>query len=78
MTFKRTGWEMVPRLTFNEVLPLDDLKEHGLGDECWCNPVVEHVDGVPPGEVDVLISHNSADKREYNEPDSKHRKPKGL
>lgn len=65
--FNRTGWEMWERGTFNEVLPQDDLKEHLLGDECWCNPKVEHVEGVPAGGVDVLITHNSADKRELFE-----------
>ncbi len=65
--FDRTGWEMWERGSFNEVLPQDDLKEHFLGDECWCNPIIENVTGVPPGNPDILITHNSADKRELSE-----------
>lgn len=49
-----------------QVWPLNDLKEHG-DMECWCNPFYE--------ETGILI-HNSADQREYYEPDSMHQKRK--
>ena len=47
-----------------EVWPLDDLKEHIIGNECWCNPWKT--------ETNLLI-HVSLDKRENLEEDSRKR-----
>jgi hypothetical protein len=47
------------------VTPIDDLREHLLLQQCWCRPkVLDDDDGTEP-----LIVHNSADGREYFEPD---------
>ena len=44
-----------------EIVPQDDVQEHLAGDECWCNPKVEHVeDGTP----DTIIDHYASDGRE--------------
>ena len=40
-------------------LPVDDLKPHIMGADCWCNPRVE--------ENGELIIHNSLDRREVFE-----------
>ncbi len=37
-----------------EVLPLDDLRDHEHGAECWCSPA----------EDDGVLIHNSMDDRE--------------
>ena len=39
------------------VIPLDDLREHDLSDDCWCHPT-EDDDAVG------LFVHNSMDGRE--------------
>lgn len=44
-----------------EVVPVNDIQEHLLGDECWCLPKVEKVFG---GVPDTMITHNSKDRRE--------------
>lgn len=59
------GWEWVRYDTLVDVHPVNDTKEHGIGDECWCNPSVVREPGYLP-----LVSHNSADKREFSEPDN--------
>lgn len=41
----------------NEVTPIDDLKPHKAGADCWCNPIVD----------DDIIIHNAMDKREKYE-----------
>ncbi len=51
---------MRTRETDTHVLPIDDLVEHEQIRQCWCRPQV--VD-------DLLVVHNSADGREYFEPD---------
>lgn len=71
MELKRTGWETWDRGSFMEVLPQDDLKEHWLGDECWCNPRLEEVEG---GMPNIMIVHSSADQRELSETDDKQKK----
>ncbi len=40
-----------------EVYPLNDLKEHKLGSDCWCEPFID----------DNILVHNGADKREFYE-----------
>jgi hypothetical protein len=44
------------------VYPLNDLRDHLIGDddECWCNPV-------PDSEYPTLLVHNSMDGREQYE-----------
>ena len=56
-----------------EITPINDTKEHLLGDECWCNPKTEHYpenikcsDGWVRGQLAIV--HNSADGREQYEP----------
>lgn len=48
-------WLAIDHITFVEVVPETDDKQHGLGDECWCNPKVEQTVGM----VKPLISHYS-------------------
>lgn len=62
MRIKRTGWQAFDRDVFVEVIPQDDLQEHILGDECWCNPRTEYNENSRP-----LIVHSSADGREFKE-----------
>lgn len=64
MNIKRTGWNWYKRSGFDEIVPQDDTKEHLLGDECWCKPQTRLDPKYQP-----QIVHNSADKRELNEPD---------
>lgn len=47
------SWKTIDHGTSVDVVPVHDDKEHGYGDECWCNPTVEQTRGVP------LITHNA-------------------
>lgn len=40
----------------NNVYPINDLREHEMTPDCWCQPEVD--------EVYQVIIHNSADERE--------------
>lgn len=63
MHTKRNGWGVIWRTrTWCEVVPLDDLKEHLMGDECWCDPNVLYF-----SKGGIEIDHISADGREENE-----------
>lgn len=64
MAIHGTQWAVTDRLTFIEVTPIRDIKQHFLGDECWCGPVV---DTIPGGLPDLMITHNAADERELTE-----------
>lgn len=57
----KKNWSSFDRGQFVEVLPNNDIKEHYLGDECWCNTTIEYIRGK------ALITHNSMDGREDNE-----------
>ena len=48
----------------NHIVPNNDLEEHLISFDCWCDPEIRY--DFPP----YLIIHNSADKREYNELDN--------
>ena len=37
-------------------IPIDDIKEHELSEDCWCRPEVDF-------DIGIVI-HNSADGRE--------------
>lgn len=50
-----------PKLALIDYWPSGDLKEHWLGDECWCKPNTVYKDGVP------IIMHHSQDLREKPE-----------
>lgn len=65
MDFKRTGWIVSDKQTFVEVWPQDDLKEHMLGDECWCDPKVKRLK--PEYSARPMIIHNAVDNREAAE-----------
>ena len=52
------GWYSMERPTYMEVLPVHDVREHYAGDECWCIPTVEIIEG---GKPDRIISHNKND-----------------
>lgn len=41
------------------VSPVDDLKPHELGTECWCMPTLETTESGT-----IIVIHNSMDKRE--------------
>ena len=43
------------------VVPVDDLIEHDLSVNCWCNPKIEVIG------ADLLVIHNAADMREVLE-----------
>jgi hypothetical protein len=45
-------WITTDNKTSVDVTPYQDDRDHGLGDECWCNPTVEATAGVP------LVTHN--------------------
>jgi hypothetical protein len=47
------------------VVPVDDLREHDLMPDCWCDPAVDH--------ISLVAVHNAADQREKFE--SGERKP---
>lgn len=53
------AWKWEDFGQYVEVVPLNDLKQHDAGDECWCNPKRIDEDGERP-----VISHNSKDGRE--------------
>lgn len=46
------------------VIPNDDSKKHLESEKCWCKPRIEFYDK-------NLVVHNSTDKREYFEDDTK-------
>ena len=57
---KLNQWRSEDLGAFVEVSPVDDVKEHASGDECWCNPVTEYNDR-------PLIVHNLQDNcKSYN------------
>lgn len=69
------NWNVQFNGSFFEVVPVDDLKEHGAGDECDCNPKVERsmrvhrllkgtIFDVPKELEQPIIIHNSFDQRE--------------
>lgn len=62
--FKRTGWRSDLYETFFDIYPLDDSRDHAIGDECWCSFRIEYVEG---GEPDIMIIHQSDDGRELRE-----------
>lgn len=45
------------------VVPVNDTREHDEIRQCWCRPRLEEAG------LRVLVVHNSADGREYFEPD---------
>lgn len=45
-------WKVDFHATQTHVWPLDDLREHYMGFECWCNPPVD-------AEEPTLVIHNS-------------------
>ena len=62
------GWQSIDYYDFIDVVPVFDLQDHFMGDECWCKP---RVNRYPENPAVPIITHNSADKREQNEPDNK-------
>ena len=54
------GWQVDFIDRVGNVMPVNDLKKHREGLNCWCNPKSEIQIG---GEE--VITHNSADMREY-------------
>lgn len=55
-------WARVETEETYHVLPVNDLKDHEDGLYCWCKPTVERFDN-----GNVMVSHNSADGREFFE-----------
>lgn len=43
------------------VVPVGDIREHVLDEDCWCDPFVDQ------SEDEDLVVHNSLDKRELYE-----------
>lgn len=56
---KSDGWEVIDRYFFFDILPVNDSREHGQGDECWCYPKTER-----GSTMKTIVTHNSADGRE--------------
>jgi hypothetical protein len=54
-----------------DVIPLDDLKEHLMADECWCAPkrsqLPELLCSDGQWRAQLLFTHNAADRRELKE-----------
>lgn len=48
-------WLLTPD---SQVVPIDDIREHDLSENCWCQPEMH--------ELGILV-HNSADRREFYE-----------
>ena len=46
--------------SYFHVVPANDLREHALSIECWCNPTYHE-------EEPSVIVHNSMDRREEYE-----------
>ena len=46
------------------VIPLYDLRAHGLDEDCWCGPTAK-----TEGKGDWWYVHHSLDGREHEEPD---------
>ena len=45
------------------VTPEEDTREHDLSPKCWCKPWLD----------DEVFVHQSADRREFDEPDARRR-----
>lgn len=45
-------WKTINHKTSVDVVPINDDREHGYGDECWCEPVIEQTAGTP------IVTHN--------------------
>ena len=54
-------WQAIDHDQFVDITPVDDAREHELGDECWCTPRVDRSEARP------MIIHSSADRREVFE-----------
>jgi hypothetical protein len=54
---KAGGW----RTDGHEVWPLDDLQDHIINSDCWCDPWKTD---------DGIVVHVSLDRREFDEPDA--------
>jgi hypothetical protein len=59
------GWRITWYATFADVVPVDDIKEHFLGDECWCGTKI--IDSTHFKDGLTRVVHNSADRREFDE-----------
>jgi hypothetical protein len=58
------GWHIISGesnagFDVSHIVPANDLREHTLNSVCWCEPELD--------EIDFLVIHKSADKREYYE-----------
>lgn len=50
-------WLSLPLDQCVHVMPVEDLREHVCGDDCWCSPT----------DDEGVIIHNSMDGREFFE-----------
>lgn len=59
------SWAVTSRGIFHDihVVPVNDVVEHVESVLCWCRPRVEHM------AMTRMVTHNSADGREYFEED---------
>ena len=55
------GWVVINRGSLIDVLPTHDAKEHLVGDECWCNPLIERHELTIP-----MVSHNESGEAKEN------------
>ena len=49
----------------SHVVPVDDIRDHDLTEECWCTPHVEY--DSDPVNIHAVVIHVAADEREKYE-----------
>lgn len=65
-------WRSQPTDDGCHVVPVNDIVEHELSEDCECGPEVLYINpdtGVPFSSGGRLVTHNAADQREKDEPD---------
>lgn len=60
-----SNWKAEDFGQYVEVVPINDIKSHYAGDECWCEPEVERVEDGRP-----VITHNQSGALLLTRPDS--------
>jgi hypothetical protein len=57
----RTQWKSEDVGGYVEVTPVHDNKQHYAGDECWCNPKTEYIEGKA-----MIVHHLYDNCKSYN------------
>ena len=53
-------WAVIYRQDEAHIIPLDDLRNHKVGVDCWCGPT-------PEADRPDIVAHHSLDRREEYE-----------